>query len=85
MFKVDKLETPQYINEMFNQRITDENTTFLRPSVSSNFIPPRPKREIFKQSIIYSGPIVWNSLPAQLKNLNSISSFHNHFIKLRKQ
>ena len=28
MFKVDRLETPQYKNEMFNERITDKNTTF---------------------------------------------------------
>ena len=85
MFKVDRSETPPYINDMFNQRIFDENMPLLRSAISSNFIPPRPKKEIFKQSLIYSGPIVWNSLPATLKNVNSVSSFHNHFIKWLKQ
>ena len=37
-----------------------------------------------KQSLIYSGPIVWNSLPATLKIVNSVSFFHNHFIKWLK-
>ena len=85
MFKVDRSETPPYINDMFNQRIFDENMPLLRSAISSNFIPPRPKKEIFKQSLIYSGPIEWNSLPATLKKVNSVSSFHNHFIKWLKQ
>ena len=70
---------------MFNQRIFDENMPLLRSTISSNFIPPSSKKEIFKQSSIYSGPIVWNSLPATLKNINSVNSFHNHFIKWLKQ
>ena len=85
MFKVKKSETPLYINEMFNQRTYDQNMPFLRSAVSSYFILPRPKKEIFKQSIIYSGPIILNSLPSELKNLNSVSTFHNHFIKWLKQ
>ena len=35
-------------------------------------------------SITYSGPIVWNSLPAELKNLDTVNSFHNYFIKWLK-
>ena len=85
MFKVKKSETPPYINEMFDQRTYDQNMPLLRSALSSYFIPPRPKKEIFKQSIIYSGPILWNSLPSELKNLNSVSTFHNHFIKWLKQ
>ena len=82
--KVYKSETPQYINEMFNHRTVNENLPLLRSNVSSNFITPRPNREIFKQSITYSGPIVWNSLPSELKNLDTVNSFHNHFIKWLK-
>ena len=61
MFNVYRSEAPPYINDMFNQRIFDENVPLLRSTISSDFIPPRPKKEIFKQSLIYSGPIVWNS------------------------
>ena len=84
MFKVYKSETPQYINEMFTHRTVNENLPLLRSNVSSNFITPRPNREIFKQSITYSGPIVWNSLPSELKNLDTVNSFHNYFIKWLK-
>ena len=85
MFKVDRSETPKYIQEMFNQRILDDTMPLLRSTMSSYFIPPRPKKEIFKQSFIYSGPLVWNSLPTNLKNLSSLSSFHNNFVKWLKQ
>ena len=44
MFKVDRSETPPYINDMFNQRIFDENMPLLRSAIASNFIPPRPKK-----------------------------------------
>ena len=84
MFKVYKSETPLYINEMFNLRAVNENLPVLRSSVSSNFTTPRPNREIFKQSITYSGPIVWNSLPSELKNLDTVNSFHNYLIKWLK-
>ena len=46
MFKVDRSETPPYINDRFKQRIFDENMPLLRSLISSNFIPPRPKKEI---------------------------------------
>lgn len=85
MFKVYRSETPPYINEMFNPRLVNENMPQLRSATSSNFIPPRPKKEIFKQSIVYSGPVVWNSLPSELKNLNTVNSFHNNFIKWLKR
>ena len=39
MFKVDRSETPPYINDMFNQRIFDENVPLLRSAIFSNFIP----------------------------------------------
>ena len=84
MFKVYKSETPLYINEMFNLRAVNENLPVLRSSVSSNFTTPRPNREIFKQSITYSGPIVWNSLPSELRNLDTVNSFHNYLIKWLK-
>ena len=84
MFKVYKSETRLYINEMFNLRAVKENLPVLRSSVSSNFTTPRPNREIFKQSITYSGPIVGNSLPSELKNLDTVNSFHNYLIKWLK-
>ncbi len=36
---------------------------------------PRPKTEIFKGSLSYSGAIIWNSIPLHIRNANSIDVF----------
>lgn len=84
MYNIANSVMPEYINEMFHQRTEQENLPLLRSSVSQNFIPPRPNREIFKQSVAYSGPIIWNSLPESLKSCSTVNSFHCNFIKWMK-
>ncbi len=81
MFKACNSETPPYITEMFSHRNTNDNLPVLRSETANNFNLPRPNKEIFKQSIAYSGPIIWNSLPNELKHLQTVNSFHNNFIK----
>ena len=36
---------------------------------------PQPNYEIFRNSLKYQGALVWNNLPAQLKNTPDIVSF----------
>ena len=81
MFKVSKAITPSYINDMFSLRPMNETVQSLRSVNTSSFHIPRPQKEIFKQSLIYSGPIIWNNLPDWLKNLKTVDSFHNNCIK----
>ena len=74
-------ETPQYDNELFQQRPQNENEPQLRPTFGLTFVPPRPNKEIFKQSIAYSGPIIWKSLRATSRSVDNINKFHLNFIK----
>ena len=62
MYKISKSITPSYINPMFTRRTENETLLSLRPVNTSNFQTPRPQKEIFKQSLIYSGPVIWNNL-----------------------
>ena len=84
MYKISKSITPSYINEMFTLRIVNETLLSLRSVNTSNFQTPRTQKEIFKQSLIYSGPVIWNHLPDWLKNSKSVDSFHNQCIKWMK-
>ena len=84
MYKVINSETPQYVNEMFIHRIISDNVPVLRSTSMHTFVPPRPNKEIYKQSVAYSGPIIWNSLPEKLKTLKTIDAFHSNFIKWMK-
>ena len=63
MFKVSKSILPSYVNEMFSFRPFNETLQSLRSTGALDFYTPRPQKEIFKQSLIYSGPVIWNNLP----------------------
>ena len=67
MYKISKSITPSYINDMFTLRTVNETLLSLRSVNTSNFQTPRPQKEIFKQSLIYYGPVIWNNLPDWLK------------------
>lgn len=84
MHKVSKRESPPYISELFHERILHENVPMLRSSSEHSFITPRPYKEIFKQSLTYAGPIIWNSLPSGLRSLDSTDKFHSDLIKWMK-
>ena len=81
MFKVYNNLAPTYISENFTLR-NDVNTSIqLRSSSAGCFIPPKPRTEYFKHSLRYSGCLVWNSLPEEVKNAQTIDSFHSRCLK----
>ena len=81
MFEISNSLTPDYINEMFHLRPLNNTLQSLRSSAAINYVLPRPNKELFKQSLIYSGPLIWNNLPDTLKQLGTINSFHRNCIK----
>ena len=50
-----------------------------RNSDSLNVVLPKPNTELFKQSFRYSGPQKWNSLPNELQNYHTLSSFKRYY------
>lgn len=85
MFKVSNNMTPDYINDMFSRRqqVNPDGTEIqvLRSMTADNFILPKPKTELYKGSMAFSGPIIWASLPNQIKTAPSVESFHSRCIK----
>ena len=82
MYKVANNITPTYITENFTPRNNDVNTTILlRSSTAGCFVPPKPRTEYFKNSLRYSGCLVWNSLPQEVKNAQTQETFHNRCLK----
>ena len=78
MFKVLNDYAPSYLTDLFHSA----------PSPYSyfkyNLIYPRPRLDIYKTSISFSGAQLWNTLPTTLKIQTSLSSFktalHRHFL-----
>ena len=60
---------------MFSFRPFNEKLQSLRSTGALDFFTPKPKKEIFKQSLIYSGPVIWNNLPDCLKGTYQGFSF----------
>ena len=81
MFKVFNNLTPSYISENFTRRNNLNTSINLRSSSAGCFIPPKPRTECFKHSLRYSGCLVWNSLPEDIKNAPTIDTFHCRCLK----
>ena len=77
MYKVANRIAPEYLMDLFQMRNVNINNTLpnLRSVANRNFLIPKPKIGLFKNSLSYSGAIVWNSIPTEIKNTTSIQSF----------
>ena len=81
MFKVYHKITPTYINESFNLRSSLNTSVNLRSMNVGCFVPPKPRTECFKQSLRYSGCLIWNSLPEDVKSAQTQETFHKRCLK----
>ena len=59
MFKVTQGISPIYITEMFQiKRYNSEDTMTLRSDSNKKFKTPKPKSNMFKNSLSYSGTLI---------------------------
>lgn len=75
MYKVFNNIIPQYICNLFQLRSESLLNTSLRSISNQHFTIPKPKTTLYKESLSYSGPVIWNSIPLEIKNSLSMSSF----------
>ena len=80
MYKIKNNLAPTYLNEMFLMRDTNFNNTSSneRSVANKTFVIPQAKCNLFKGSMSYSGVIVWNSIPVNIKESSPLPIFiHN--------
>ena len=75
MYKVANGLVPQYICDLFTRRSEVAHGTSLRSITNQNFAIPKPKLTLYKESISYSGPVIWNNIPNDIRYLSNVSSF----------
>ena len=70
MYKILNNEAPEYISNLYTQ-------TPSRYSNSRNYklSLPRPRIDIVKTNISFSGALLWNNLPLTVISCQSLSSF----------
>lgn len=64
---------PDYLSEMFVDRSRVTNYT-LRDT-SGKLAVPQPRTNFLKNSFSYSGAVLWNSLPNELRQVNTLRKF----------
>ena len=65
--------TPEYLSELFVNR-SDVTEYVLRDSVNK-LVVPLPHTNFLKNSFSYSGAVLWNSLPSDLRQAESLIDF----------
>ena len=74
MFKcIHGIAPTHMVNEI--EMVCDRHNHNTRSADSLNVIAPKPNIECFKRSFRFAGAKVWNSLPHDLQNVQSIQSF----------
>ena len=79
MFKCMNGLAPTTLNDNLNF-VNDSHSYVTRASVQNDLTLPKPNCEIFCQSFMYLGPLMWNSLPCHIRNISDIIQF-KHIIK----
>ena len=74
MFKCMNDLAPEYLLELF-QKSSSINTYSLRSSTCNNIHVQRARTNFGQRTFQYSGIMLWNSLPQDLKSCNNIISF----------
>ena len=78
MYKfVNGLLPPNLMNEF--RFVRDIHTYPTRSSCNNNIVLPLVKTEFFKRALSYTGPVLWNSLPPDLRNSASANMFKKSF------
>ena len=83
MYKVHNNQIPSYISDTFSYR--ENSYVHLRfRNDKTDFHIPRPRLEMFKQSMLYSGPKIWNGIPVSIRNSSTLHNFAHKFIDWMK-
>ena len=80
MYKVVNVIAPQYIRDLFQSRADTLPNNSIQSVSNNNFTIPMPRTSLFKGSLSYSGLVIWNAIPADVKNASSINFTVNRYV-----
>jgi len=67
---------PPYLSELIQLSTSNESRRRLRSADTRElFVPPTSRKTVGDRAFAVNGPLQWNTLPAQLRNLQSFSMF----------
>ena len=69
VYKITKSKAPAYLSSLLNRSKTPYGT------LRNDFVVPKPRIDMYKTSVAYSGACLWNSVPKIITSAPSLSSF----------
>ena len=75
MFKIWNRTAPDYLCSLFERQVSYYSNS------RQSFRIPRPRIDIYRSSLAFSGASLWNGLPASVKSAGSLSNFKSSLIK----
>ena len=79
MFKTMNNLNPPYIKNLF-KFINEIHDRSLRSASDNLLYIPKPNCELYRNSLAYSGSKIWNSIPQDVKNSDSVAIFKNRYL-----
>ena len=73
VYKALNIHSPVYINDLLKCYIPARNLRSINDK--SILVKPKMQRKIGKQSFTFSAPTFWNSLPPQVRSVDSLQTF----------
>ena len=73
---------PSYMSNKFTYSYDIHNLD-LRSTTNQILHMPKPKLEIYRKSLSYSGPKLWNALPESVRNAPTLGSFKQRYLRLQ--
>ena len=75
MYKVLNKTGPKSLTNLFSYK--SEKTNYPLRDISSSLCLPKPRTNNMKKSFMYDGAHLWNSIPKEITESKSLSSFRN--------
>jgi hypothetical protein len=73
MYKLLNKMGPKSLNNLFTYK--GEVTNYKLRNISSSLCLPQPRTNNMKKSFVYDGAHLWNSIPKEIRESKSFSSF----------
>ena len=80
MFKTIWGDSPEFRRSSFTFA-SDIHARLLRSASSFQLYTPKPHLEIYRNTFVFSGSSVWNSLPSYIHNSNSVQHFKAQYLR----
>ena len=80
MYKTMNKLAPDYLRIPI-KLTSDIHSKNLRSSNLQQIYMPKPFKELFRKSFVYSGSLIWNSLPLHVQNARSVNQFKALYLK----